>query len=326
MALAYQRQVRELFFGKKNVTVAPVAVGDVNFIQYGKGNQNTYMLQVKENTGKTIPSDEVISGQIYNVNVTAPVQKVGASYKYTMPGVIADSVGKTVMFDLKLHRSTSEDIFIHMTAARVIQTGDTNKIILEDIAGQLAFALGNDVRTSDQAKPMVTVASNTYFDNLYFTITTDATSFTITEKDWVLSTFSLTMPDMDIMWNLEGRLTDEIMSSTAVVKTEVAAGAAPVNQGYQLALFENFLMRGRAEFDTFNPGYALSRGSQITALDAQYWTVDVSHYSISRDDAKHSDKILTVAFESLALANAFADLFVVGVPGPKGDKGDPGAA
>ena len=282
MALAYQRQVRDLFFGLKNVASNPTATGDVAVVETGEGRSLAYIVQTKEHTGKVVPSDEIVFSQIKNVIVTKPVKKVGDKQAFVFAGTPTNLVGETVSFTLKLHRRTHEDTYVEFAASRPIQTGDTAKIIMEDIAGQFAYILGNDFRTSDQAKPLVTVGGITTYDNKYFTITT------------------------------QGRLFSEIVGGKSVTKT-VTPGTKPVNQGYQLLVFEDFLTRGRAEFDTFTPGMSLHRDHQA-AINAEYYTVDVSHFLISRDDPKHSDKMLTVAFPTEALATAFAAKFAIPEP------------
>lgn len=311
MALAYQKQVRELFFAKKLVETDPKDVGDLNVsVHEEKSLHKGYMIKVKEFTGKTIPSDLIKDNQLISVVMTEPVKKVGAKIKYEFEGTPADLIGETVTFELKLNRRTHEDIYMILTAARPIRKGDTAKIIMDDIAGQFLFQLGNDVRTANPSVPQVAYEGKNYNDNLYFKIVKEGTKgFTIEEKDWVADAFSLHIPEQEIMWRLSGRLFSNSFDDANIKETVVTAPTKAVNMGYQMALFENFLMRGRAEFDTFNPGYGLHRNSIFTDLNKLYYTVDVHHYLISRDDPKHSDKILTIVFEDKVVAEAFVAKF-----------------
>lgn len=329
MALIYQKQIRDLFFADDVVTEL-AKKGDVAINKVDSDTVPGFYISVMDGKNQVHSSNIADVRKVTDIRKTAPVKFVGQAVTYTMAVDPATIVGKTAMFSLRVTRRDHMDTAIIITAGREIQAGDTKKIVVEDIAQQLAGSLSRDERTHKTNEDETTVAGKTIGGNTYFTVTTTADSIVIKEKDdhWK-GTFDLNNPDYSIEWRGEAHISDEFMHIKSFTQAVTTKGTLPVNQGFQMLLAERFLGSNSKEYNNFNPGYGLN-GKLLADVDAEYTTVDISFYMISRDDPKHSDQMITVAFTDSAKADTFLASITEltstkGPKGDKGDKGDPGA-
>lgn len=297
MALAFQHQIRNLYLlGAKVAEEANLKKeGDFCIVTTPRG----VMVQVMQKNGIVVSTKMIDTNKINSTALSYPVVRVGPSIEYSFEKDPANFVGQTVVFTLKVHEGTNEDIFMNIVAGREIQVGDTKAIIMTDIAQQLAYALGNDALTSaGGGKPQVDVGGKSFTPNMFFDIKVTGDKFTVTEKNWVPEHYTLTLKFQEIMWRLTGRMHNEIINGTtikAVVVNEDKLTQA-FNQGYQMLAMEDYLIRNRAEIDTFAGGYNIHREHQFD-IKKEYTLLDVSFYEVSRNDPHHSDQIVTFAVE-----------------------------
>lgn len=337
MALIHQDQIRDLYFGKalKADKASVTDVGDI-LITSITDMLPAFYVTVKDGKNKLFNSNIADLNKVTDIRLTEPVKFVGAQRKFTMLAEPADIVGETILLDMKVFRRDHMDTFVALTAGRQVQKGDTKKIIVEDLAEQISFQLGNDPRTHKSSEDNVTIGGKEVKGNTYFTVTTGADFFTIKEKDdhWQ-ETFSLNTPEYSIEWVVSVRLRSEVMHITSFKNELVNAPTLPVNQGYQMLLAERFLGSNRKEYNNFNPGYGLHNPFQAD-VNKEYTTVDVTFFKTTRDSEKRSDQMITVAFETKDVAEQYlaaiqelispsASAGPAGPQGPAGPKGDTGA-
>lgn len=144
-------------------------------------------------------------------------------------------------------------------------------------------------------------------DNKYFTISVDGSKLIIKEKDWILEDFRPGLRTHDqLMWNFEVQGDDTVMST--VTKTNSAPIFA-AGQGYQVMELERYLVGHRAETTPFlDSTLGFGRPLESKASE-EYYMLDSQYFAISRDDPKHSDKMLTVASTDKAVINALGAIY-----------------
>src|SRR5690606_13715877 len=181
-------------------------------------------------------------------------------------------------------------------------TGDTTTTILARLGKSLADNLAASVNTSTKVAGTDTInGSITALKNKYFTVSVAGSALTIAEKNWILEDFRVGLRTMDqLMWNAE------ITGGTAAVANTTKTVTAPVfakGQGYQIIELERYLVGHRAEFETKD--ITLSFGRQYdTDINKTYYVLDMKYFDISRDDPKHSDKMLTIVSEDPLVIDA----------------------
>lgn len=299
MALAYQQQIRHLYLLKTLVDSEAAIKNAGDF--FVEVTPLGYVFKVMDTTGIVVHTKLVDPNKINYITKTYPTKKVGPKVEYSFEKDPTKLVGETITFTFKIHEGTNEDIYMQLIAGKEIVEGDTKATIMTDIAKQFAFALGNDARTADNSKPQITVGGEKFNDNVFFKITVTGEKFTIEEKNWVEEKYTLYLKYQDLMWRLTGRLFNEIMNSTVIKSTVVneADLKQAVGQGYQMLAMEDYLGRGRSEYDTFSQGIDKHRDHAFQK-GKEYSTLDLSFYDISRDHPHHSDQMLTFAEEGSA--------------------------
>lgn len=310
MALAYMKQTRDLYFIDTFVADGgPLTANKSASVLLNKESLiKEFLLKFKEFNGKESCSKLIEGSKVNYVRLTEPVKKIGKTIefkpKYT-DQTLKNKVGETVSIEMRVNYRTSEITYVDLVASAVVKDDSTTVTIAKELAGQLQFALGNDVRTGTNRDMETGINGMPVAKNRYFDITVNGGDIKIKEKDnWIQERFTLVMPETELMWEANGRFYGDIMESTAFTSV-IDYGQLPVNQGYQMLEFEDFLTRGRAEFDTFNPGYALHR-NHIADINKDYVTVDLSFFNQSMQDPKHADQMIMVAFESKDKAQAQA--------------------
>jgi len=140
-------------------------------------------------------------------------------------------------------------------------------------------------------------------DNKYFQISqaTGSDALVITETDWILDDFRVGLRTHDqLMWNFEFQAADDVITNVTKSATVPVYAAG---QGYQIIELERYLVGHRAETtDLLDSTLGFGRDYD-TVIASSYYTLDLKYFDISRDDPKHSDKMLTIASTSAADMN-----------------------
>ena len=316
ISLPNEKQIRHFFLANAIATETDIAsfisgasIGEVqifdedgNAIDYTSGallNKDFYIAKVN-NKGGISKSDLITPKDITYLRGTAPVAKTGKTQIFTLSG--APTAGDEYIFSLKLNYHNSEENFITFTVGTVAVSGDTTTTLLTRVAKQLADNLAASINTSTKVSGTDTIiVGTTALKNKYFTITVAGSAMTIAEKDWILEDFRVGLRTQDqLMWN------GEMLGGTAAVANTVKTATEPVfakGQGYQIIELERYLVGHRAEFETKDHTLSFNR-SYDTDINASYYCLDLKYFDISRDDPKHSDKMLTIVSEDELVIDA----------------------
>lgn len=144
-------------------------------------------------------------------------------------------------------------------------------------------------------------------DNKYFNISVDGSTLTIREKDWILEDFRPGLRTHDqLMWNFEIQGDDATMALVTKTQSDPVFAAG---QGYQVIELERYLVGHRAETTPFVDSTLGFGRPYETVVSSEYFMLDSKYFDISRDDPKHSDKMLTVASTDASVINDLGAIF-----------------
>lgn len=307
ISLPNEKQIRHFFLADAIATettvstfISGASIGEIqifdkdgNAFDYSNApaDGGDFYIVKKNNKGGISKSDFVTPGDITYIKGSAPVTKVGKTQVFTLGS--APTVGVEYRLIAKVHYHLSEENFITFVVGEKAVTGDTQNTLLARLAKQMADNLANSVNTSTKVAGTDTIISGTTANkNKYFTFTVASNALTIAEKDWVLEDFRVGLRTNDVlMWNFEIQTAESEESN--VTKT-ATTGTPAARQGYQIIELERYLVGHRAEFELKD--HTLSFGRQYdTNINSSYYCIDLKYFDISRDDPKHSDKMLTIA-------------------------------
>lgn len=311
ISLPFEDQIRHFFLGTaiaSETTIATfIATASIGEVQIFGANGTTadvsgdFYIAKKNQKGGISKSDLITPKDITYLKGTAPVAKTGKTQIFTLTG--APTVGKQYIINLKINYGNSEENFITFTAAEKAITGDTTTTLLTRLAKQIADNLHNSVNTSSKVSGTDTInGSTTAKKNKYFTLVVAGSVLTIAEKDWISEDFKVGLRTHDqLMWNAEVTSPDDT-ENLNVTKTATAP-VFPKGQGYQIIELERYLVGHRAEFDFMDRTLEFNR-SYDTVVGSSYYVLDMKYFDISRDSAKHSDKMLTFVSTSPLVVDA----------------------
>jgi hypothetical protein len=309
ISLPYEKQIRHFFVADAMASETTIqsfiddaAVGEMQiFDQNGQAIDHTsgelkgdFYLVKKNQKGGISKTDLITPKDVTYLNGVKPVAKTGKTQTFTLAS--APTAGAHYIVDLKVNYGNSEENFISFIADARGKAGDTATTLLTRLAKGLADNLAMSVNTSAKANAGddVIIAGTSAKKNKYFTITVAGSVMTITEKDWILDDFRPGLRTHDqLMWNAEVMVPGNEDEADNVTK----GGTAPVyakGQGYQIVELERYLVGHRAEFETRDVTLGFGR-TYDTDISAQYFVLDLKYFDVSRDDPKHSDKMLTIA-------------------------------
>lgn len=319
ISLPHEKQIRH-FFVADTITdsasaaafIDEAAIGEVgvfdqdgNPITFASGElvgKDLYILK-KNNKGGVSRSDLITPKDVQYMRGVSPVAKVGATQVFSLSGV---TVGEEYRLVGKVNYGNSEENFITFWAGTKAAAGDTATDVLTRLAKQMADNLAASVNTKSKESGTDTIiAGTTAKKNKYFTITVVGSDLTIAEKDWILEDFRVGLRTHDqLLWNFE-------IQGSEVVEGEVTkAETAPTfakGQGYQMIELERYLVGHRAEFDLETTTLSFNRQYDVDVnADPGYYSLDLKYFDTSRDDEKHSDKMLTVVSTDPTVIDAIA--------------------
>lgn len=306
ISLPHENQIRHFFVANAIASettiatfIAGASIGEVQifdkdgsaftFANAPADGGDFYIAKVNQKGGIS-KSDFITPGDITYLKGTAPVSKTGKTQIFTLAA--APTVGTDYILDLKVNYHNSEENFINFHGSARAVTGDTQNTLLAKLALSVAKNLAASVNTSTQVAGTDTIISGTTVKkNKYFTLTVATNALTIAEKDWILEDFRVGLRTNDqLMWNAE------IKGSNAVVANVTKTATVPVfakGQGYQLIELERYLVGHRADFETKDITLSFGRTYDV-AIGSAYYVLDLKYFDVSRDDPKHSNKMLTI--------------------------------
>jgi hypothetical protein len=307
ISLPYEKQIRHFFLataiaGEANVQdfIDSAEIGEIQIfdkngqkIDFQSGELiGDFRIAKKNSKGSVSVSDMVTPKDITYLTGSAPVAKVGKKQTFTLAS--APTTGMHYIVDLKVNYGNSEENFISFRSDARAKSGDTATTLLTRLAKGLADNLGDSVNTRSKSGDTYTVIAGTDAKtNKYFTITVAGSVLTIEEKDWILEDFRVGIRTQDqLMWNAEVMVPADENEADNVTKADVPQTYAK-GQGYQIIELERYLVGHRAEFETRDITLSLGRGYD-TDINAQYYVLEMKYFDVSRDDPKHSDKMLTL--------------------------------
>jgi len=266
------------------------------------GTTDFYVAKLNQK-GTVSKSDFITPGDITYLNGTSPQSKVGKIQSFTAAS--APTAGAEYRLVAKVNYAQSEENFITFVSGYQVSTGDTIDDVFEGLADQMCANLALSVNTSTSASGTDTVGTIEVSKNKYFTFSLTGSVLSIQEKDWILDDFRVGLKSNDqLMWNFEiqGEEADD-----NITKDETP-GTFAKGQGYQMMELERYLVGHRAEFEGRTTTLSFGRDYD-TNTGTEYYVVDLKYFDISRDSAKHSDKMITVVSSDLTTINEIAGIF-----------------
>lgn len=269
------------------------------------------------NTGSQAPSTVTVAG----VAATGKITFTGAAGSVdgiTVGGV--EIMSGSVAFDTSLTitvAAVAANINANVSVPNYTATAAVGVLTITSVdPGVVAETVVSDTTTMGSTDVNVGTESagtstDTADSNKYFKIGAVAGVITITEKDWILEDFRVGLRSYDqLLWNVELQGVDAVTAN--ITKTETAPVFA-TGQGYQMMELERFLVGHRAEFETKD--HTLSFGRDYdTSTASSYYMIDLKWFDTSRDDPKHSEKMLTIVTTTVADANTIG-LIIEGMMG-----------
>lgn len=326
ISLPYEDQIRHFYLGtafatETNITAfaSGATIGEIQIFGENGTTADTsgkFYIAKKNQKGGVSTSPLIDPKKIEFLRGTAPVAKTGKTQTFTLGA--APTVGKFYTMSLKINYGNSEENFITFVATEKAVTGDTQTTLLVKLAEQIGKNLAFSVNTNTTVAGTDTInGGTTVKKNKYFTLSVAGSVLTIAEKDWILEDFKVGLRSYDqLLWNAEVYSPDE--TENANITKGGTAPVFPKGQGYQIIELERYLVGHRAEFDYLDRTLEFDRAYE-TDINSEYYVLDLKYYDISRDSAKHSDKMLIFVSEDELVTDALGYAIEARMGGAEGD-------
>jgi hypothetical protein len=309
ISLPHEKQIRHFFVADALASqttqadfIKSAAIGEMQIFGQGGGAiDNTsgelvgkdFFLLKKNNKGGISRTDLITPKDITYLKGVKPVDKVGKVQKFTLAA--APTKGAEYIMTGKINYGNSEENFVTFWSGAKAKDGDTANSLLRRLAKQISEDLGRSIHTSAKAnsgKMQIATAPVVEAEpNKYFTVAVAGSVLTITERDWILDDYRVGLRTHDqLMFNFE--ISSKEDEQDNIAKEEIP-GVYARGKGYQMIELERFLVGHRAEFETSDVTLSFGR-KYDTEVGKDYFVLELKYFDISRDSAKHSDKMLTL--------------------------------
>lgn len=272
-------------------------------------------------TAKPGTADETLAGAAATGTVQLSAGASGSVDSITVGGV--EVLGAVVPFNTSLNQTAADvaaQINAYNSSTNYYATVATDTVTIVSVATGVVTGTVTSTTTTltsvdvDLGTASAGTSTATMSPNKYFQIDSASNddSLTITEKDWILDDFRVGLRTHDqLMWNVEIFSPDDTENDkiTKVSGDDTALWRAvfPKGQGYQVIELERFLVGHRAETTEFLDSTLGFGRDYDTAIASSYYTLDLKYHDISRDDPKHSEKMLTIVSTDAAVVNSIGN-------------------
>jgi len=285
--------------------------------------QDTLLARLAESLGDNLAASINTTSKETGTQVVAGVQATGtvqlsAGASGSVDTLTIDGlslIDAAVDFDTSLDQTASnlaDAINAKNTYPNYTATVATDTVTITSVqAGVVTGTVASTTTTLtsvdvDLGTASAGTSTNTSNKNKYFDISASDDAVVITEKDWILEDFRVGLRTHDqLLWN--GVLTSYTDTAAANVVTTATAPVFAKGQGYQIIELERFLVGHRAETGELKD-YTLGFGRPYdTVVASQYYSLDLKYFDTSRDDPKHSEKMLTIVSTSNTALNTIGN-------------------
>jgi hypothetical protein len=289
-------QVRHMYVGTPDVAdFAALKAGNANsLVLLGADGQavaagQDFKLFQKDALGNIISSDTIKADNVLKVRSVA--YAAPALRKYTMSALTVDVNSLyTVRLTVEGFGSLSpEDEYVKMASYKAV-TGDDQEAIVDGLIVSL--------NRNFSREPGATATSNTAFT--FSKTGTGATAALVIEGKVDDTNF-----DGNKFTRVFTAFSADISATTYPTVTLTEAGSKGVGTGYQVVRSEFELLGERG--DTMRLGaypHNIVGPALVATKGGSYDLVEISYYDEGRDEAKKSNKQLTVAMQTAAIPNA----------------------
>lgn len=289
-------QVRHMYVGTPDVAdFAALKAGNANsLVLLGADGQavaagQDFKLFQKDALGNIISSDTIKADNVLKVRSVA--YAAPALRKYTMSALTVDVNSLyTVRLTVEGFGSLSpEDEYVKMASYKAV-TGDDQEAIVDGLIVSL--------NRNFSREPGATATSNTAFT--FSKTGTGATAALVIEGKIDDANF-----DGNKFTRVFTQFSADISATTYPTVTLTEAGSKGVGTGYQVVRSEFELLGERG--DTMRLGaypHNIAGPALVATKGGSYDLVEISYYDEGRDEAKKSNKQLTVAMQTAAIPNA----------------------
>ena len=289
-------QVRHMYVGTPDVAdFAALKAGNANsLVLLGADGQavaagQDFKLFQKDALGNIISSDTIKADNVLKVRSVA--YAAPALRKYTMSALTVDVNSLyTVRLTVEGFGSLSpEDEYVKMASYKAV-TGDDQEAIVDGLIVSL--------NRNFSREPGATATSNTAFT--FSKTGTGATAALVIEGKIDDANF-----DGNKFTRVFTQFSADISATTYPTVTLTEGGSKGVGTGYQVVRSEFELLGERG--DTMRLGaypHNIAGPALVATKGGSYDLVEISYYDEGRDEAKKSNKQLTVAMQTAAVPNA----------------------
>ena len=295
MGLAGQNQVRHMYVGTPDVAdLAALKAGSANSLVFLSsdstevGPGKDFKLFQKDALGNIISSDTIKADNVKSaksVAYEAPVNK-----KVTISAFTVDANSLyTVNIEIDQHGSLSqEDTYLKQGYYKA-GSADDQEAIVNGLIASLNRNFSREVGATASANP-------------YFTFSktgSGASAALVIEGKTDLSKF-----DADKHVKVVDSFKVDISCETYPTVTITEAGSAGKGTGVQVMEMERFLLGERGDtYRTNGYPHNLVGPELVSAKDGKYNLIEIAYYDEGRDEAKKSNKGLTIAIPFTDLAS-----------------------
>lgn len=289
-------QVRHMYVGTPDVAdFAALKAGNANsLVLLGADGEavaagGSFKLFQKDALGNIISSDTIKADNVLKVRSVA--YAAPTLRKYTISALTVDVNSLyTVRLTVEGFGSLSpEDEYVKMASYKAV-TGDDQEAIVDGLIASL--------NRNFSREPGATATSNTAFT--FSKTGTGASAALVIEGKIDDAQF-----DGNKFTRVFTEFTADISATTYPTVTLTEAGSKGVGTGYQVVRSEYELLGERG--DTMRLGaypHNIAGPALVATKDGQYDLVEISYFDEGRDEAKKSNKQLTIAMPTAAVPNA----------------------
>ena len=295
-------QVRHMYVGTPDVAdFAALKAGNANsLVLLGADGEavaagGSFKLFQKDALGNIISSDTIKADNVLKVRSVAYAEP--ALRKYTISALTVDLNSLyTVRLTVEGFGSLSpEDEYVKIASYKAV-TGDDQEAIVDGLIVSL--------NRNFSREPGATATSNTAFT--FSKTGTGATAALVIEGKIDEAQF-----DGNKFTRVFTSFTADIAATTYPTVTLTEAGSKGVGTGYQVVRSEYELLGERG--DTMRLGaypHNIAGPALVATKDGQYDLVEISYFDEGRDEAKKSNKQLTIAMPTAAVPNALVNSLI----------------
>ena len=295
-------QVRHMYVGTPDVAdFAALKAGNANsLVLLGADGEavaagGSFKLFQKDALGNIISSDTIKADNVLKVRSVA--YAAPALRKYTISALTVDLNSLyTVRLTVEGFGSLSpEDEYVKIASYKAV-TGDDQEAIVDGLIVSL--------NRNFSREPGATATSNTAFT--FSKTGTGATAALVIEGKIDDAQF-----DGNKFTRVFTSFTADIAATTYPTVTLTEAGSKGVGTGYQVVRSEYELLGERG--DTMRLGaypHNIAGPALVATKDGQYDLVEISYFDEGRDEAKKSNKQLTIAMPTAAVPNALVNSLI----------------